>query len=86
MVFDGKTFNDGNDFDGGEHYSKKILAHKAIRPKAATIDFVGLWPLLADLVAVIEKLQGIRCASGGNAPKTFYRGRCAMMITIRGTP
>lgn len=54
-VLDGKTFNDGNGFDVDKHYGKKVFAHKVVRPKADTIDFTGFRPLLANLVAAIEK-------------------------------
>lgn len=54
-VIDGKTFNDGNGFDVDKHYGKKVFAHKVIRPKADTLDFTGFRPLLANLVAAINK-------------------------------
>ncbi len=55
MVFDGKTFNDGNDFDLAKHFGKKVFAHRVVRPKAETLDFTGFRPLLTNLVAAISK-------------------------------
>ena len=43
-VIDGKTFNPGDGFDRDKHYSKKVFAHKVVRPKADTIDFSGFRP------------------------------------------
>jgi RNA-directed DNA polymerase len=54
-VIDGKTFNPGDGFDKHEHYSKKVFAHKVVRPKADTIDFSGFRPLLTNLTAAINK-------------------------------
>jgi RNA-directed DNA polymerase len=54
-VIDGKTFNPGDGFDKDRHYSKKVLAHKVVRPKADTIDFSAFRPLLTNLTAAINK-------------------------------
>jgi RNA-directed DNA polymerase len=54
-VIDGKTFNHGKGFDADRHFSKKVFAHKVIRPKADTIDFTGFRPLLTNLTAAINK-------------------------------
>jgi RNA-directed DNA polymerase len=54
-VIDGKTFNDGPDFDPDKHYSKKVFAHRVIEPKADIVDFTGFKPLLATLVTVINE-------------------------------
>lgn len=54
-VIDGKTFNLGDGFDREKHYSKKVFAHKVIRPKADTINFAGFRPLLRNLTAAIEE-------------------------------
>jgi RNA-directed DNA polymerase len=54
-VIDGKTFNPGDGFDKDKHYSKKVFAHKVVRPKADTIDFTGFRPLLTNLTAAINK-------------------------------
>jgi RNA-directed DNA polymerase len=54
-VIEGKTFNPDNDFDKDKHYSKKVFAHKVVRPKADTIDFSGFRPLLTNLTAAIIK-------------------------------
>jgi len=54
-VIDGKTFNPGDGFDKEKHYSKKVFAHKVVRPKADTIDFSGFRPLLTNLTAAINK-------------------------------
>jgi len=54
-VLDGKTFNPGDGFDRDKHYSKKVFAHKVVRPKADTIDFSGFRPLLTNLTAAINK-------------------------------
>jgi RNA-directed DNA polymerase len=54
-VIDGKTFNPGEGFDKDKHYSKKVFAHKVVRPKADTIDFTGFRPLLTNLTAAINK-------------------------------
>jgi len=61
-MLDRKTFNDGNGFDVDKHYSKKVFAHKVIRPKADTVDFTGFRPLLANLVATIEKHKALIAA------------------------
>lgn len=53
-VLDGKTFNDGNNFDPDKHYGKKVFAHRVVRPKAETIDFTGFRPLLTNIVAAIR--------------------------------
>ena len=52
---DGKTFNAGTNIKTDQHYSKKVFAHKVVRPKADTIDFTGFRPLLTNLVAAINK-------------------------------
>jgi hypothetical protein len=52
-VLDGKTFNEGNNFDADKHYGKRVFAHKVVRPKADMIDFTGFRPLLANIVATI---------------------------------
>lgn len=54
-VIGGKTFNPGDGFDRDKHYSKKVFAHKVVRPKADTIDFSGFRPLLTNLTAAINK-------------------------------
>jgi len=54
-VLDGKTFNPGDGFDRDKHYSKKVFAHKVVRPKADTINFSGFRPLLTNLAAAISK-------------------------------
>ena len=54
-VISGKTFNDGKGFKRDQHYSKKVFAHRVVRPKANTIDFTGFRPLLTNLVAAINK-------------------------------
>lgn len=54
-VLDGKTFNPGDGFDRDQHYSKKVFAHKVVRPKADTINFSGFRPLLTNLTAAISK-------------------------------
>ena len=54
-VISGKTFNDGKGFKSDQHYSKKVFAHRVVRPKANTIDFTGFRPLLTNLVAAINK-------------------------------
>ena len=54
-MIDGKTFNPGDGFDKDKHYSKKVFAHKVVRPKADTIDFTGFRPLLTNLTAAINK-------------------------------
>jgi len=54
-VINGKTFNYGDGFDVDKHYSKKVFAHKVVRPKAGTIDFTGFRPLLTNLTAAINK-------------------------------
>jgi RNA-directed DNA polymerase len=54
-VIDGKVFNPGDGFDKDKHYSKKVFAHKVVRPKADTIDFTGFRPLLGNLTAAINK-------------------------------
>jgi len=54
-VLDGKTFNPGDGFDRDKHYSKKVFAHKVVRPKADTINFSGFRPLLTNLTAAISK-------------------------------
>lgn len=54
-VINGKTFNPGKGFDRDKHYSKQVFAHKAVRPKADTIDFSGFRPLLTNLTAAINK-------------------------------
>lgn len=51
----GKTFNPGNNFDADKHYSKKVFAHKVVRPKTDIIDFSAFRPLLANLTAAIDK-------------------------------
>lgn len=54
-VVAGKTFNPGDGFDVKKHYSKKVFAHRVVRPKADTIDFTGFRPLLTNLTAAINK-------------------------------
>jgi RNA-directed DNA polymerase len=54
-VVDGKTFNLGDGFNKDKHYSKKVFAHKVVRPKADTIDFSSFRPLLTNLSAAIIK-------------------------------
>lgn len=54
-VIDGKTFNPGKGFDKDKHYSKKVFAHKVVRPNAHTIDFSNFRPLLTNLSAAINK-------------------------------
>lgn len=54
-AIEGKTFNAGDGFDKDKHYSKKIFAHKVVRPKADTIDFSAFRPLLTNLTAAINK-------------------------------
>ncbi len=54
-VIAGKTFNPDNGSDKDKHYSKKVFAHKVVRPKADTIDFTGFRPLLTNLTAAINK-------------------------------
>jgi RNA-directed DNA polymerase len=55
-VIDGKKFNPGGDgFDKEQHYSKKVFAHKVVRPNADTIDFSGFRPLLTNLTAAINR-------------------------------
>jgi len=54
-VIDGKPFNPSNNFDNHKHYSKKVFAHRVVRPEANTIDFSGFRPLLTNLSAAIEK-------------------------------
>ena len=54
-VVGGKTFNDGKGFKRDQHYSKKVFAHRVVRPKAGTVDFTGFRPLLTNLVAAINK-------------------------------
>ncbi len=54
-MLDGKTFNPGDGFDRDKHYSKKVFAHKVVRPKADTINFSGFRPLLTNLAAAISK-------------------------------
>ena len=54
-VVSGKTFNDGKGFKRDQHYSKKVFAHRVIRPKANTIDFTGFRPLLTNLLGAINK-------------------------------
>jgi len=54
-VIDGKTFNPGDGFDKDKHYSKKVFAHKVVRPKADTINFSRFRPLLTNLTAAINK-------------------------------
>jgi RNA-directed DNA polymerase len=54
-VIDGKTFHHGDGFENDKHYSKKVFAHKVVRPKADTIDFSGFRPLLTNLTAAINK-------------------------------
>jgi hypothetical protein len=54
-VIDGKTFNPGDGFDKDKHYSKKVFAHRVVRPKANTINFSGFRPLLTNLTAAINK-------------------------------
>ena len=51
----GKTFNDGKDLSLDKHYGKKIFAHRVVRPRAEKVDFTGFRPLLANLVAAINK-------------------------------
>ena len=51
----GKTFNDGKYFKRDKHYGKKIFAHRVVRPRAGKVDFTGFRPLLANLVAAINK-------------------------------
>lgn len=53
-VIAGKTFNPGNNFDTNKHYSKRVFAHKVVRPQADTIDFTGFRPLLTNIVAAIS--------------------------------
>jgi RNA-directed DNA polymerase len=53
-VIDGKTFNPGDGFDKDKHYSKKVFAHKVVRPKANSIDFSSFRPLLTNLSAAIN--------------------------------
>jgi hypothetical protein len=38
-VIDGKTFNDGNDFDVDKHSGKKVFAHRVMQPKADKFGF-----------------------------------------------
>jgi hypothetical protein len=52
-VINGKTFNEGNNFDADKHYGKRVFAHKVVRPRADAIDFTGFRPLLANIVAAI---------------------------------
>ena len=54
-VVDGKTFNQGDDFDRDKHYGKKVFAHKVVRHKADTINFSRFRPLLTNLTAAINK-------------------------------
>jgi len=54
-VIDGKTFNPDDGFAKDKHYSKKVFAHKVVRPKADTIDFSAFRPLLTNLSAAINK-------------------------------
>ncbi len=54
-VIDGKTLNTSVGFDKDKHYSKKVFAHKVVRPKADTIDFTDFRPLLTNLSAAINK-------------------------------
>ena len=54
-VFDGKTFNDGKDFEGAKHYGKTIFAHRVVRPRAGTVNFTGFRPLLTNIVAAINE-------------------------------
>lgn len=54
-LVDGKTFNPGDGFDNAKHYSKKVFAHKVVRPNADKIDFTGFRPLLTNLTAAINK-------------------------------
>ena len=54
-MVDGKTFNDGKNFESDKHYGKTIFAHKVVRPKADKIDFTGFRPLLTRLVKAINK-------------------------------
>ncbi len=53
-VIEGKTFNDGNNFDPEKHYGKVVFAHKVIRPNADKVDFTGFRPLLRNIVDAIE--------------------------------
>ena len=63
-VIDGKTFNPGDGFDKDKHYSKKVFAHKVVRPKADTIDFTGFRrPLLTNLTAATQQAQNVRSLS-----------------------
>jgi RNA-directed DNA polymerase len=55
IVVEGKTFHDGKGSDADKHYGKKVFAHKVVRSKADTLDFTGFRPLLANLVAAINK-------------------------------
>ena len=54
-LVDGKSFNDGNDFDAARHYGKKVFAHKVVRAKADSLNFEGFRPLLTNIVAAILK-------------------------------
>ena len=57
-VIDGKTFNEGHDFDPDRHYGKKVFAHRVVRPNADKIDFGGFRPLLTTVAAAIDEHAG----------------------------
>jgi hypothetical protein len=54
-VIDGRTFSPAKSIDKDKEYSKKVFAHKVVRPKASTIDFTGFRPLLTNVVAAINR-------------------------------
>jgi hypothetical protein len=53
-ILNGKTFDDSNNLDSTTHYGKKAFAHSVVRPNAATINFAGFRPLLANLASAIR--------------------------------
>lgn len=54
-VVNGKTFNEGNNFDVEKNYGKKVFAYRVVREQAGTINFGGFRQLLTNLVSVIEQ-------------------------------
>jgi RNA-directed DNA polymerase len=55
IVIGGKTFNDDNKtFDETKHYDKTIFVYRVVEKNAASNNFDGFRPLLANLVAVTK--------------------------------
>jgi RNA-directed DNA polymerase len=59
IPIDGKTFNEGNDFDADKHYGKRVFAHKIVRPNADKIDFTGFRPLLTNIAEAIRHHKAV---------------------------